>query len=163
MWVDDLWGAVRRAMALSVAVTLAGLVTARNVDAQAPSERVLTPISRGSFPAAPLSDLPGTPQAGSIRRSLERLDYRFLTLEEVQAQPSSRRSVGRKILGGALGGPRRLFRGWLHRREDRRRLRRLRRSRPQGSRDRGPDRRRGWGHPGRKILLGALEFTSAQP
>ena len=103
MWVDDLWGAVRRAMALSVAVTLAGLVTARNVDAQAPSERVLTPISRGSFPAAPLSDLPGTPQAGSIRRSLEKLDYRSLTLEEVQAQPSSRRSVGRKILGGALG------------------------------------------------------------
>ena len=103
MWVDDLWGAVRRAMALSVAVTLAGLVTARNVDAQAPSERVLTPISRGSFPAAPLSDLPGTPQAGSIRRSLEKLDYRSLTLEEVQAQPSSQRSVGRKILGGALG------------------------------------------------------------
>ena len=103
MWVDDLWGAVRRAMALSVAVTLAGLVTARNVDAQAPSERVLTPISRGSFPAAPLSDLPGTPQAGSIRRSLEKLDYRSLTLEEMQAQPSSRRSVGRKILGGALG------------------------------------------------------------
>ena len=103
MWVDDLWGAVRRAMALSVAVTLAGLVTARNVDAQAPSERVLTPISRGSFPAAPLSDLPGTPQAGSIRRSLEKLDYGSLTLGEMQAQPSSRRSVGRKILGGALG------------------------------------------------------------
>ena len=103
MWVDDLWAAVRRAMALSVAVTLAGLVTARNVDAQAPSERVLTPISRGSFSAAPLSDLPDTPQAGSIRRSLEKLDYRSLTLEEVQAQPSSRRSVGRKILGGALG------------------------------------------------------------
>ena len=103
MWVDDLWGAVRRAMALSMAVTLAGLVTARNVDAQAPSERVLTPISRGSFPAAPMSDLPGTPQPGSIRRALEKLDYRALTLEEVQAQPSSRRSVGRKILGGALG------------------------------------------------------------
>ena len=96
MWVDDLWGAVRRAMALSMAVTLAGLVTARNVDAQAPSERVLTPISRGSFPAAPMSDLPGTPQAGSIRRSLEKLDYRSLTLEEVQAQPSSQRSVGRR-------------------------------------------------------------------
>jgi len=103
MWVDDLWAAVRRAMALSVAVTLAGLVAARNAHAQTPSERVLTSISRGSFSAAPLSDRPGTPQPGSIRRSLEKLDYRSLTLEEMQAQPSSRRSVGRKIRGGALG------------------------------------------------------------
>ena len=43
--------------------------------------------------------------AGTIRRSLERLDYRSL-ITEAQQQPSSspRRSVGRKILGGALGG-----------------------------------------------------------
>ena len=103
MWANDLWRAFRRAMALSVAVTLAGLATVSNVHAQSASERVLTPISRGSFSAAPSSDLPRTPRAPSIRRSLERLDYKSLTLKEVQPQPPSRRSVGRKILGGALG------------------------------------------------------------
>ena len=103
MWVNDVWRVVRRAMVLSVAVALAGLVTARDVHAQTTSERVLTPISRGSVPAAPRADLSGSPKTGSIRRSLERLDYKSLTLEEVQAQPPRRRPVGRKILGGALG------------------------------------------------------------
>ena len=103
MWVNDVWRVVRRAMVLSVAVALAGLVTARDVHAQTTSERVLTPVSRGSFPAAPQAEVPGLPQPGSIRRSLERLDYWSLALEEVQSQPSRRRSVGRKILGGALG------------------------------------------------------------
>ncbi|HXD15400.1 MAG TPA: hypothetical protein VN654_00180 [Vicinamibacterales bacterium] len=43
--------------------------------------------------------------AGTIRRSLERLDHRSL-ITEAERQPSSspRRSVGRKLLGGALGG-----------------------------------------------------------
>ena len=103
MWVNDVWRVVRRAMVLSVAVALAGVVTARDVHAQTTSERVLTPVSRGSFPAAPQAEVPGLPQPGSIRRSLERLDYKSLTLEEVQAQPPCRRPVGRKILGGALG------------------------------------------------------------
>jgi len=103
MSMDSLGRAVRPAVALSVAVTLAGLLTARNVHAQSTSERVLTPISRGSFSAAPRADLPGDPQTGSIRRSLEKLDYGSLRLEQGQTQTSKRRSVGRKILGGALG------------------------------------------------------------
>jgi len=45
-----------------------------------------------------------TSQAGTIRRSLERLDYRSLIVEVEQPSSSPRRSVGRKILGGALGG-----------------------------------------------------------
>jgi len=105
MSMDTLGRAVRPALALSVAMTMAGLVTARDVHAQSTSERVLTPISRGSFSsAAPRPGLPSDVQTGSIRRSLEKLDYRSLKLEEGgQAQPSRRRSAGRKILGGALG------------------------------------------------------------
>ena len=104
MSMDTLGRAVRPALALSVAMTMAGLVTARDVHAQSTSERVLTPISRRSFSAAPLPDVPKTPQPPGIRRSLEKLDYRSLKLEEGgQAQPSRRRSAGRKILGGALG------------------------------------------------------------
>jgi len=103
MRVGDFRCGVRQAIAVSMMVALAGLTTASHVHAQTTSERVLTPVSRGSFPAAPQAEVPGLPQPGSIRRSLERLDYKSLTLEEVQAQPPRRRPVGRKILGGALG------------------------------------------------------------
>src|SRR5215204_5854619 len=104
MSVDYFGSAGRRAVVVSVAVTLAGIVSAGYASAQTTGERVLTPTSRESFSAVERSDVPGRRQPGSIRRSLERLDYGSLTLEEAQAAPSSRRSsVGRKILGGALG------------------------------------------------------------
>lgn len=50
-------------------------------------------------------------QPPSIRRSLETLDYAALVAVETQGQPSRRRSVGRKILGGAIGAVGGLFAG----------------------------------------------------
>jgi hypothetical protein len=47
----------------------------------------------------------------SIRRSLETLDYAALVAGDTQVQPSRRRSVGRKILGGAIGAVGGLFAG----------------------------------------------------
>ena len=43
-------------------------------------------------------------QAGSIRRSLERLDYGSLITVDTLQPVAQRKSVGRRIVGGALGG-----------------------------------------------------------
>ena len=43
-------------------------------------------------------------QVGSIRRSLERLDYGSLITREALQPVAQRKSVGRRIVGGALGG-----------------------------------------------------------
>jgi hypothetical protein len=43
-------------------------------------------------------------QVGSIRRSLERLDYGSLITIDALQPVTQRKSVGRRIVGGALGG-----------------------------------------------------------
>lgn len=54
--------------------------------------------------APPMADALTNHQVGSIRRSLERLDYGFLITNEALQPVPRRKSVGRRIVGGALGG-----------------------------------------------------------
>jgi len=82
-------GAAGRLAAWACVVSVAVLSAAGTASAQ-PAAGAIQKIEFGT--------------AGAIRRSLERLDYRTLITEAEQPSSSPRRSVGRKILGGALGG-----------------------------------------------------------
>jgi hypothetical protein len=93
---DYLRRATQRPVAVAVAVVVAAAATAGEASAQT-KERVLA--------------IPHIARPGSIRRSLDRLDYGSLVLEQAQPTSSKRRSVGRKILGGALGAAGGFFAG----------------------------------------------------
>jgi hypothetical protein len=104
MRMDHLRCAARRAVGVSLAVAAVAAATAGAANAQVAGQPVSIQVGRLSSPQTTRADDLTSPQSRSIRRSLETLDYGSLVLEEKQTQPSTRRSsVGRKILGGALG------------------------------------------------------------
>jgi hypothetical protein len=97
--------AAGRSAGLSCAVAAAGLMTASAANAQVTRPPVSIDVGRVRVLTAPRADALTEPRPGGIRCSLERLDYGALISNEAQTQPARRRSsVGRKILGGALGG-----------------------------------------------------------
>jgi hypothetical protein len=95
----------RRAAGFSCAVAAVGLVMGSPANAQVARQPVSIDVDRVGWSTMPRADAFTMPQPGFIRRSLEKLDYDSLIAEESQTRPTRRRSsVGRKILGGALGG-----------------------------------------------------------
>jgi hypothetical protein len=100
----------RMAGLLPVAVAAVVLLSASTARAEMllrpDAIQVVTPvIPRATAPTALASQQPL-----SIRRSIEKLDVALATTA-VQAQSSRRRSVGRKVLGGAVGAVGGLFAG----------------------------------------------------
>jgi hypothetical protein len=99
--------AAARLAGWSSVASVAVLITAGTANAQPAAGAIqkngfesLTALQRSLSRADAL-----TPQAGTIARSVEKLDYGSLITETEQPTSSRRRSsVGRKILGGALGG-----------------------------------------------------------
>jgi hypothetical protein len=103
----------RRAVGLSMALAV-GLMSAGTANAQpVPGKPISIRVGDlGAF-QTPRANVQATPQPQPIRRSLETLDYASLVSNDTQPRPPRRRSVGRRIVGGALGGVGGFFAGGI--------------------------------------------------